>query len=475
MAAPAPAPEVTTAAGLVVSADLRDNYVTGFPMLVELIIRNDTASSMTFPDLSARPWLVRFQLVSAAGRKQERYTTPPAQDRTDTWTIPARGQRRVLLEIPASSTLAAGGWTLTVHIADPAGSLSLPARAITLSAAQPQSPSLPYEPTVAAATGAMGTWLQSVGQGYDLYLQQSRPGAPNQLYGLFYLAHLAEKAEPTLSWARASEASSRYVYWAEGNQAIGYVRLDGTRAQGQPRTVAVPYPTIAVLGRGVTDSTGGLMVPVWVPAPSGASGSVKVLSVDSRGGTALRSVAELSERPTVVETGVDASGALLLAMAHSRGVDLYRADPTLATELPARGVRVAAAEADVTTIGLRFDVLPAEGERAGGLSLLTLASTPSGARTRWYDLAGKPVIGGSPTGWTVEGTPIALAPDGAGPLYVLSQDSAGALWYSVFGGTRTKLADTGSGSLWFDKDVVYLRTVSPSQGVTDRVVGPRQQ
>ena len=72
--------EAPATGGVVVAADLRQDYVAGFPMLVRITVRNDGDAPTSFPDLASRPWLVRFLVDGPGGQKSERYTTPPAID-----------------------------------------------------------------------------------------------------------------------------------------------------------------------------------------------------------------------------------------------------------------------------------------------------------------------------------------------------------------------------------------------------------
>lgn len=111
--------EAKSKSGLVLSADLREDYVAGFPLLVTITVRNDTAAPLSFPDLAARPWLVRF-FVKNEKYTWERYTTPPAADPGTAWTIAPRAQRQVTLEIPSTANLDPGAWQLGLVVKDPA-------------------------------------------------------------------------------------------------------------------------------------------------------------------------------------------------------------------------------------------------------------------------------------------------------------------------------------------------------------------
>lgn len=477
-ATPAPAEGVQAAStgGLLVSADLRDEYVAGFPMLVEIVVRNDGDAPKTFPDLSARPHLVHF-LFQRENKKTDRYNTPPAVDPGTTWTISPRGSRKVLLEVPASAGLDPGVSTLTVRVDDPAGPVTLPARPIRLADARPVHGHVVHEPTIATTVGAMVPWVHQATSGFDLYLLHLDPKAPTRPRGQYHLLHLDRAVDPILSRARASDALSRYVYWQSGAAAFTLARMDGYGLRGKPRTVSLPWPAAEPLGRGATDSKGGVAIPLWVPAPKGGGG-VRVLTVDDRGAFAVRDVADFPSKPTAVASAVDAAGNLALALGHAGGVDLYRVDATLPAELPARGVRVAKAQDGWIPAGLVFQTLPERGDRPGGLSLFAVlrrkATEGESYRTLWADLGGKVIEETPAQPWTAPGALESLLVEETGPFYYLSRDAAGALWYGAQGGTPVKVDGAPSGTLWATAETVQLRRVVPGRVVDDRVLGPKQ-
>ena len=74
------ASEATSAAGVEFSADLRSSYLVGHKMVVTVRATNPGDGTLDFPKLDDRPHLVRFELVSASGKKQTRFTTPPDVD-----------------------------------------------------------------------------------------------------------------------------------------------------------------------------------------------------------------------------------------------------------------------------------------------------------------------------------------------------------------------------------------------------------
>ena len=478
---PVPATSRTSEAvapnGLKISADLHDEYIVGFKMLVSLTVRNDGDTPLTFPDLSARPHLVRFGLELEKHRT-ERYTTPPMVDSGATWTIPPRSRRRVLLEIPSSSGFDAGPATLTVAILDPAGAVSLPPRAIRFGDARPVGGTVVYEPTISSTSGAMLAWTHQATSGFDLYLTQWRAADLAQLSAQYHLVHLEKAADPVLSRARATDAGFRYVYWKSAASSFTYVRLDGAGVRNVPRTISVPWPMAEPLARGVTDAQGKLIIPVWIPAPKGTGGTVRALCIDDRGNSVPREVVDLPTRPASVATAVDASGNLVLALGHAAALDVYKVDASLASEMPAKGNRVTRLEEGWQVSALTFDTLPERGDHAGGLALLAVMSRQGEDgvpmwRSTWYDLGGKLIEEGRAARWVAKGEIAALLPAGYEGFYYLTHDAKGAWWFGAQGGTPVKVEGAGPGALWPSPEAVMLRQLAPGRVFVDRAMGPR--
>ncbi len=59
--------------------------------------------------------------------------------------------------------------------------------------------------------------------------------------------------------------------------------LGGTALDGAPASAIAPWPVVEIAGEPLMDGRGRLLVPLWVPAPKGASGELRLLAFDSRG------------------------------------------------------------------------------------------------------------------------------------------------------------------------------------------------
>lgn len=440
--------DVAVPGGLTLSTDLRDDYLAQNKLLVRFTVRNDTSAALTFPDLAARPWLVHFWVTDTRGDKTELFNTPPATDPGTTWTISPRGRRSVLLEVPTSAAFKAGDYTFDVQLTSPA--LDLGARTIHVDTPNPIAGTPVYDSAIAASSGPAFPWVQSTPRGNQLYLMQYT-AAGKAVEGQYFLTSLTAGVDPVISRSRAQDASARWVYWIEGGRTVVMARLDGTTLRDEPARVTAGWPTMVPLGRGVTNAKGGLDLPVWVPAPTGTSGSVKVLCISDRGGIVARNVADFTTRPTVVTTTADAGGNFAMLLGHDRGLDLYRVDAAADPILPAKGQRLYKLTSGEAVLGAAFTNLPANGTSPGGLSVFGLVRGADGktASRKLFDLNAKVLDAAAPVAWTATGSVLDVWSSGYGAWGAVGNDPSG-WWSASSDGTLRKFTPAGKtpAALW---------------------------
>jgi hypothetical protein len=469
-----PGVQVKRADGLVLHADLRTRYLAGVDALVRITARNSTSAPLKFPDLSERPWLVRFGLRTEGQVPEERFTTPPKKDPGGDWTIEPGGQKSALLEIPTSAALQPGTRTLAVRVLDGDSTLDLPKVEAAWETPQPSGGAPTWEPELEAVLGSLMPWVQRGASGFDLYLAQFKPRT-NALQAHYHLASLPAKVEPILARSRTDDGRSRHVYWKEGDTTLRVAALDGTGLAADPRAIGLPYPGMRFLGRGASDG-GSLCIPAWVPAPKGAAGAVKITCVDARGGVGLRTAADLPAAPYQFETAVDASGQLVSAVAGSAGVDIFRAERDAPAAFPAKATRALTLPPGARVLAMAFDVLPDQLGKPGGLALLVMhASGADAQRTwtwTWVDLGGKVLAEGTPRPWKVEGNVISLLPGALGPFHFVVRGSDGNGSWGASDGSMHPLQKLAPGMAWPRGETLAWRTTAPSIVVGDRELGP---
>lgn len=446
------ASELEPEPGLTLSADLRSEYLVGEPMLVQIKAQNQGRDAVTIPDLAAQHDLVRFELNLPGGATDNRRTLLDAPS-TLAWQIPPRGVREVLLELPASSTLRPGEYKLAIHVKlTESDEQTLPPHTLRLAEPAPVSADLSVSALVSDRGSDLIPWVHKASDGFDLYLFRADSDTPQVPQQQDFLARLPGQVTPSLTAVRATEASSRYVVWLQDQRTISYSELQGHQLRNGIRTVTAPWPRIELAARGVTTSAGLLFQPLWIPAPNGDAGELRVLTTTPRG-TAYRRVGRFDARPAVIETVIDDSGAIHLFTVSAGNLDVYSVhgddDPTRAAaeNLPLGGQRLLPADPGRTIHHIRFGILGAGEGYPGGLAMLLLVEeTPGTLTPRWMTLAGKPIRDGTNIVLPEAMTPVDVSPARSGNVGLLVRTDSGQLQYIEDGrfqplaGIRTAVA-----------------------------------
>ena len=439
-AAPAAPAAPAASGGVAVQAVVRAEYLAGDKIIVPVVFSNETAGPLSAPDLGSRPWLVEFQLTSPTGGVQRRKSTPSAADSGRTVSVAPRGRRQTLLEVPGAGALAPGEWSLGLKVELPQGPVELPARAIRVAPPRPVAGDLgPH----GAEPGA-SAWLHAGKDGFDLYLHLPAAGAAPEAN--WFLRRLPAAVEPVLAAARGQEEGNRHVVWLEGGRTLVAVQLQGVEARGEPDVVPLPWPKVELAGGAVTDARGDVHVPLWVPAPKGEGGELRLVSVDARGTPVFRRLGRLPARPLRVESLADAAGTAQVLVASAAAVDVWAVRAGPAPDLPLPGKRIFAAPAGEAVVGATFGRLDRLGEQAGGLAVLVAAVGEAGLRARWVALQGGELRALEPVPWAAGSTLLGLVPGPSGVAGLVVRPAAGAPVYRE--GARSVALPGGSGGAW---------------------------
>jgi hypothetical protein len=272
--------------------------------------------------------------------------------------------------------------------------------------------------SISAASRSSDTtvWLHKAHEGYDLYLSPlSTKGrrTPAQ-----WLTHLDNQVDPVLSEASGGETGERHVMWSTGKRSFGWIALEGPGVEPKPRSVETPWPEIELVGRPATDVSGNLHVPVWIPAPKGSGGEIRVVTILDRGAVSYRRAAIFDVRPVSVSTTVDDSGAVQLLVSTKDAVDLYtvRQSGSAHAELPIPGRRIARAKPETQYVDVRFGLRSSTEDYKGGLSILATTRSDVTLQSTWLGMRGT-VLDERPQSTIPEGgTLMGLVPSKTGSI-----------------------------------------------------------
>ena len=432
------------------TVDLRGEYLAGELIEIRLEFFNPREDeALSVPDYASRPWLISFEVENAEGQVRRAYATPPETDPGGEWRLAARARRQVRMGVPTSSSLPPGDYQLSLEVSQADGVLSVGPHAIHLARARPVRGALSRD-VLTLDQVSQSLWLHRARSGYDLYLGSSRTDDAVRPRNQF-LWHLDAPVEPVLTHSRPQDRGNRFLYWQRDDRTVEYLRLAGDSTRGNLRRFQSPYPVVEVVGRGSTGAEGRLYIPLWIPAPSGASGELRVAMLGGREEIRFRRVVPLAVSPAWLETGVDSSGTLRLLLPTAAGLDLYTV--VMGSDLPAMGKRLFS-RSEGRPLAARFGLLPSTEDYAGGLAVFSLSRGRAGVVARWHTLGGDLLQEQSPfsldSSWTILdviprefGRPALLCQDSEGEVSVL-RPGLGQVLADVPVGSRLALADDGS-------------------------------
>jgi hypothetical protein len=453
--------------GATLSADLRAEYLAGSPLLVTIEARNETDQTITVPDLSVRHDLIRFEIRTPSGETQTRRTL--VENPVDKkWSIPPRGKREVLLEVPSASTLKPGDYEVAVHFTLGETEHTLEPRSIRLSRPAPVAADLTVAALPSERAGDWTPWLHKAGENYDLYLHRTTTTDPTRTAAEDYLTRLGILTEPSLTAARPADASDRYVVWTEGARTIGLARLQGHRLRAAPQSLDAPWPAVSLAARGATGSDGRLYQPLWIPAPRGTAGEIRVLVAEMDGQATYRKLGRYDQRPDLVRTVVTDAGSALFLLTTDGHLDLYTVQPadTRAKQesLPVPGDRLLSADPGAVVRDVRFTILPSTASFAGGLAMMGLFATAEGLQPRWMGLSGVPITTGSHITLPEGATVVDVSPNGLSAPGLLLRLKGGSLRYQEGGFYQDLGRIQGDVALDRSEGTALLRTISKPIG-----------
>ncbi|MDP6931295.1 MAG: hypothetical protein QGG40_00195 [Myxococcota bacterium] len=411
---------------MVLEADLRKEYLAGSPVVMSLTLANDGTRPVLVPDLSSRPWMVRFNFEWSNGKSQSRFTTPPSQDPGSTVTIPPRGRRRTTLEVPSGSTLAEGAVDLVIEVDLDGAKLALPAHSLLIRPASSVGGDLGRAMPGAGGQGVLGAWVHQASEGYDVYLHHS-DGL--RLRENRFALHLEQPVSVQLTQSRGVEFWNRHLYWREGDRKVWVTRLQGRTLRDQPRVVQLPWPSVDTKGPGATDGGGRFHLVLWVPSPRGDRGELRLLSVDGLQAPSFRKMARMNASPRDVRTVVDSTGKARFLVLQDSFLDVYGAHSDLGDEFPLSGRRLWVAPEGQVLVDAGFEVMEHDVSGGGGLAVWLVSRSGEELEGAWVDTRGNVLRSMSLPTIEPGDEPLAVLPAGSRATGLLLRGTEGRIRY----------------------------------------------
>jgi len=414
----------------------------GESILIPITLRNAGAQNVELPDLSKRAWLVRFEFEPKEGQRRVHRNTPPEHDGGWTVTLKPKGKKTTLLEVPSGAAFKKGEYQFSIVVKGVGEEeRKIGPKKIRLMPARPVAGDLGGTISKASSGSLSTIWVHDADEGFDMYLHQTEPRQPRKTRGDYFLMHFDTRIAPRLSMPLGMDAKQRWVHWRVGERGIAIMRLQGRHVRGLVRNIELPWPEFELMARGVADASGKLNLAVWVPAPSGSKGEVRLAILDKHGAPDFRRVGRFDAKPDQVVSMGDAAGRVHLLIRTNNEVTMYSLAASEGSDgIPMAGRRIRAGEEGGTVLSAAYGVAPATEAFRGGTAVLLLIQESDGAvRWEWRGLRGDLIVKHGITHWPKQGSVYQLVPRGGEAPGVVFQLPDGSLEY-VEGTSQQPLA-----------------------------------
>ena len=300
---------------------MHDQWLTGRPLTLSIRYHNATDEPLAVPDLSNRPWLVKFDTIDPEGVRRTVHSTEPASDANRPLVLKSGETRISRFEIPTSQTWAPGVATIRVVIANNEA-LNRPVRFLADDAIAHRHSARPVDHTVGPAPTVLSVQRNGV---TDVFVEHGDR--------LQYMTRVSEPVKASATVVRSERRSSQWITWATADHPLWALRNDPHSTEREARPVALPWPSARPCGTGATVASGALTIPVCIPSPTGPITKTVAAIVSPRGEASFRTIGSFA--PIQILTNVDASGGAEFVILRTTGVDwAWLGDPTI-TERPA--------------------------------------------------------------------------------------------------------------------------------------------
>ena len=291
-----------------ISIQAHHRSVVGNTIQLKIAVLNPDNEPIEFPDLSNRPWHVRFNTTDPQGQRRQLFATPPPEDTDASWTIAPGERREALFDVPTSASWSVGRATVDVVVN---GHL-ISTQAFELFELKPDHTDTKATP-IDQIRGPIAS-LFAVHNKSTTELWLSRSGRVD------FLAEVSGKIQPELSIARADRHIGRWITWADAQGQLWGLQAELREVREAPILIRLPWPTATRCGRAGTDAKARLVMPICIAGPSGQTTQVAAAIVSGQKPPVIRAIARF--KPNDVLTNVDAAGNVDFVLVRDKAIDI---------------------------------------------------------------------------------------------------------------------------------------------------------
>lgn len=355
-------------AEIVIQTNLKEHYIVGQPIFVDILIHNTGETSETLPNLEKQTWKLLWIIENQTGKQKIRSTQQESQEM---WTLAPRQLKEVRFELPNSAELPTGKQKLELRI-----ELGVPySESKELHIHQKSSLWDDREIREEQAFFPQGEylWGQAFSATQQIVFLESDRTIP------LFTAPQESRFQQSIS------NYDHHIYTLQNNQlqlhSLSRNEISNTK------NITLPWKDILLLARGITDFEQRLHLPLWIADPNKTSGTIRSIQVAQNGSVSYRKIITLAEKPVQVDSALTSTGTPLYLIQTKNRIYLLpltqTGDPKIDALSPqSTRIRNVVAEEDIISSQFAID-------SALGLVIHVLSQKEEQIVSEIYSLQGK--------------------------------------------------------------------------------------
>ena len=299
----------TAQAELSVQTNLQEHYIAGQPIFVDIRVQNIGSTPETLPNLDQQTWKVRWTMNNSNGKQTLRSTEGENQAQ---WILQPRQLKEVRFLIPNSAKLPTGKQTIELQIELPQESY-LEKKEIYIHPKDPLWEDRDIRADLAFFPEGEYLWGQAFSTTQQvIFLEKQQNSA---------LSVPILRADKELRFVQSISNHDHHIYALQRNRLLIHTLARDEVKKGI--NISIPWKQVSILARGITDSDQQLVLPLWIPDPNQASGTIRSIQISKTGDVSYRKIISLPTKPVSMDTALTSTGTPLYLIQTENRVYLF--------------------------------------------------------------------------------------------------------------------------------------------------------
>ncbi len=291
-------------AELLIQTNLKEHYIAGQPIFVDIQIQNIGESVETLPNLEKQTALLQWSIENTNGKQK---IQSKEIENKDTWTLEPRQLKEVRFLLPNSSALPVGKQQLSLQIDLPQPYTQT--KEIYIHKPSPLWDDREIREEQAFFPEGYYLWGQATSKKEQIVFLETERSIP------LFIAPIQERFQQTISH------QDNHLYSLHEEQLLLHT-LEREEIQ-KTQKISFPWKQVSNFTRGITDPEQRFHLPIWISDPKSNSGTLRSIIITHDGSISYRKIISLPERPLSIDSALTSAGVPLYLIQTSNRIYLF--------------------------------------------------------------------------------------------------------------------------------------------------------